>query len=104
MDQESLCQQHLAAAQHAAPATVCGPGGTLHRRELPPVREPDPGHESQTKALHLVWEGETQQENPHTSFTQTAKPVCDNSLIWEQSVQIFMTRLFPVAYVHMDNS
>lgn len=54
MHQESLCQQHLATAQHAAPATVCGPGGALQLRELPPVREPDPGHKSETKPLHLI--------------------------------------------------
>ena len=54
MDQEPLCQQHLPAAQHAAPAAVCGPGGALQLRELPPVGQPNPGHESQTKPLHLI--------------------------------------------------
>lgn len=56
MDQEPLSQQHLSTAQHAAPATVCSPGGALQLRELPPVGQPDPGHKSQTKPLHLIWE------------------------------------------------
>lgn len=54
MDQESLGQQHLAAAQHAAPAAVCGIGGALQLGELPPVGEPGPGDERQAEALHLV--------------------------------------------------
>lgn len=54
MDQKPLSQQHLPTAQHTAPATVCGPGGALQLRELPPVGQPNPGHKSQTKPLHLV--------------------------------------------------
>lgn len=56
MDQQPLHQQHLAAAQHAAPATVCGQGGAVQLRELPPVGQPDPGDKGQTKPLHLIWE------------------------------------------------
>lgn len=54
MDQEPLRQQHLPAAQHAAPAAVCGQRGALQLREVLPVGQPNPGHESQTEALHLV--------------------------------------------------
>ena len=63
MDQEPLCQQHLPTAQHAAPAAVCGPGGTLQLRELPPVGQPNPGHESQTEPVHLVWEEVKKRED-----------------------------------------
>lgn len=63
MDQESLCQQHLPTAQHTAPAAVCGPGGALQLRELSPVGQPNPGHESQTKPLHLVCEEVKGQED-----------------------------------------
>lgn len=63
MDQETLCQQHLPTAQHAAPATVCGPGGALQLRELPPVGQPNPGHESQTEPVHLVWEEVKERED-----------------------------------------
>lgn len=54
MDQEPLCQQHLATAQHAAPAAVCGPAGALQLRELPPIGQPEPGDKGQTETLHLI--------------------------------------------------
>lgn len=44
VNQEPLCQQHLPTAQHAAPTTVCCPGGALQLRELSPIGQPDPGH------------------------------------------------------------
>lgn len=54
VDNQPLCQQHLAAAQHAAPATVCGQRGAFQLRELPPVGQPDPGHEDLMEPLHLI--------------------------------------------------
>lgn len=54
MDEETLRQQHLAAAQHTTPAAVCGPGGALQLRELFSVSQPNPWHEGQTEPLHFI--------------------------------------------------
>lgn len=54
MDQQALSEQHLTAAQHAAPAAVGGPAGAFQLGELPSVGQPQPGYKSQTEVLHLV--------------------------------------------------
>ena len=55
MHQQALGQQHLPAAQHASPAAVRGETGALQLGELPPVGQPQPGHEHRLETLHLVW-------------------------------------------------
>lgn len=55
---EALGQQHLGAAQHAAPAAVGGAGGgPLQRREPPPVGQPEPRGEIPPEALPLLLVG-----------------------------------------------
>lgn len=54
MEHEPLGEQHLSAAQHAAPAAVRRQVRALQLRELLPVGEPHSRAERQPETLHFL--------------------------------------------------